>query len=58
MKSISPKVSIPVACSAIVTCVLYIASLAGVDVPSEVATALVTILIAIAGYFVVDPRRS
>jgi len=37
---------------------VWIASLAGVDVPLEVAGALTTILVAIAGYAVTDPRRS
>ncbi|MFZ9846308.1 MAG: hypothetical protein ACO3JT_09075 [Candidatus Nanopelagicales bacterium] len=58
MSNISPKVTAATAAAALVTIIVWIASLAGVDVPLEVAGALTTILVAIAGYAVTDPRRS
>jgi hypothetical protein len=58
MGNISNKVTAATAAAALVTILIWIASLAGVDVPLEVAGALTTILVAIAGYAVTDPRRS
>lgn len=58
MGSISPKTTAATAAAALVTILTWIASLAGVDVPLEVAGALTTILVAVAAYAVRDPRRS
>jgi Flp pilus assembly protein protease CpaA len=58
MGNISNKVTAATAAAALVTILIWIASLAGVDVPLEVAGALTTVLVAIAGYAVTDPRRS
>jgi hypothetical protein len=58
MGSISPKVTAATLAAAIVTLVVWLASLAGVDIPEVAQGAIVTILVAIAGYLVTDPRRS
>ena len=55
---ISPKVTAATAAAALVTILVWVASLAGIDVPTEVAGAVTTILVAIAGYMITDPRRS
>jgi len=56
--SISPKVTAATLAAALVTIIVWVASAAGVNVPLEVQGAIVTILVAIAGYLVTDPRRS
>ena len=55
---ISPKVTAATLAAAIVTLVVWLASLAGVDIPEVAQGAIVTILVALAGYLVTDPRRS
>ena len=56
--SISPKVTAATLAAALVTIIVWVASAAGVNVPLEVQGAVTTILVAIAGYLVTDPRRS
>lgn len=58
MRSVSPKVTAAAVASAIVTCLVWVASAAGIDVPLEVQGAVTTILVFVAGYLVSDPRRS
>ena len=58
MRSVSPKVTAAAVAAAIVTCLVWVASAAGVDVPLEVQGAVTTILVFVAGYLVSDPRRS
>ena len=58
MGNISPKVTAATLAAAIVTLVVWLASLAGVDIPEVAQGAIVTILVAIAGYVATDPRRS
>jgi hypothetical protein len=58
MRQISPKVAMSTLAAAIVTIIVWCVSLAGVEVPDLVQGALITIIVAIAGYVVTDPRRS
>ncbi len=58
MGNISPKVTAATIAAALVTIIVWVASAAGVTVPLEVQGAVTTILVAIAGYLVTDPRRS
>jgi type IV secretory pathway VirB2 component (pilin) len=58
MSNISPKVTAATIAAALVTIIVWVASAAGVTVPLEVQGAVTTILVAIAGYLVTDPRRS
>jgi len=58
MGNISPKVTAATIAAALVTIIVWVASAAGVNVPLEVQGAITTILVAIAGYLVTDPRRS
>lgn len=58
MRSISPKVTAATLAAALVTLIVWGASLAGVTIPVEAQGAITTILVAIAGYLVTDPRRS
>jgi len=58
MGNISPKVTAATIAAALVTIIVWVASAAGVNVPLEVQGAVTTILVAIAGYLVTDPRRS
>jgi hypothetical protein len=58
MSSISPKVTAAALAAAIVTIIVWGASLAGVEIPTVVQGAIITILVAAAGYFVRDPARS
>ncbi len=58
MGNISPKVTAATLAAAIVTLVVWLASLAGVDIPEVAQGAIVTILVALAGYLATDPRRS
>lgn len=55
--SVSPKVSMPVLAAAIVTLVVWLASLAGVTIPEVAQGALITVIVAVVGYVVADPRR-
>ena len=56
--SISPKVTAAALAAAIVTIIVWGASLAGVEIPTVVQGAIITILVAAAGYVVRDPARS
>jgi type IV secretory pathway VirB2 component (pilin) len=56
--NISPKVTAATIAAALVTVIVWVAAAAGVSVPLEVQGAVTTILVAVAGYFVTDPRRS
>jgi hypothetical protein len=58
MSNISPKVTAATIAAALVTIIVWVASAAGVTVPLEVQGAVTTIIVAIAGYLVTDPRRS
>jgi hypothetical protein len=58
MGNISNKVTAATLVAAIVTLVVWLASLVGVDIPEVAQGAIVTILVALAGYLVTDPRRS
>ena len=58
MSSISNKVVASTVAAALVTIIVWGASLAGLDIPEVVQGALITIIVAIAGYVVSDPRRS
>jgi Flp pilus assembly protein protease CpaA len=58
MSSISNKVAASTLAAAIVTIIVWAASLAGVDVPEVVQGAIITILVFVAGYMTTDPRRS
>ena len=55
---ISPKVTAAALAAAIVTIIVWGASLTGVEIPTVVQGAIITILVAAAGYFVTDPARS
>jgi hypothetical protein len=54
---ISPKVTAATLAAAIVTLVVWIARLAGVEIPEVAQGALITIIVALAGYLVRDPDR-
>lgn len=56
--TVSPKVTAAALAAALVTIIVWGASLAGVEVPTVVQGAIITILVAAAGYFVSDPARS
>lgn len=58
MKTVSPKVTAAAGAAAVGTIVVWLASLAGLDVPAGVETALVTLLTFAAGWLVRDPARS
>jgi Flp pilus assembly protein protease CpaA len=58
MSSISNKVVASTVAAALVTIIVWGASLVGLDIPEVVQGALITIIVAIAGYVVTDPRRS
>jgi len=58
MKNVSPKVAAATLAAALVTIIVWAASLAGVEIPEVVQGAIITILVALAGYFTTDPRRS
>ena len=58
MSTISNKVTAATLAAAIVTLVVWLASLAGVTIPEVAQGAIITIIVAIAGYVVTDPRRS
>ena len=58
MSSISNKVVASTVAAALVTIIVWGASLAGLDIPEVVQGALITIIVVIAGYVVTDPRRS
>lgn len=55
---ISPKVTAAALAAAIVTIIVWGASLAGVEIPTVVQGAIITVLVAAAGYVVRDPARS
>ena len=55
---ISPKVTAAALAAALVTIIVWAASLAGVEIPTVVQGAIITILVAAAGYVVRDPARS
>jgi Flp pilus assembly protein protease CpaA len=54
---ISPKVTAATLAAAIVTLVVWGASLTGVEIPEVAQGALITIIVALAGYLVRDPDR-
>jgi Flp pilus assembly protein protease CpaA len=54
---ISPKVTAATLAAAIVTLIVWGASLAGVEIPEVAQGALITIIVALAGYLVRDPDR-
>jgi Flp pilus assembly protein protease CpaA len=58
MSSISNKVVASTVAAAAVTIIVWGASLAGLEIPEVVQGALITIIVAAAGYLVTDPRRS
>lgn len=58
MSSISNKVAASTLAAAVVTILVWCASLAGIEVPELVQGALITILVFAAGYLTTDPRRS
>lgn len=58
MSNVSPKVAASTLAAALVTIIVWVASIAGVEIPELVQGALITIIVALAGYFVTDPRRS
>lgn len=55
---ISPKVTASTLAAAIVTLIVWGASMAGITIPVEAQGALTTLLVFAAGYAVTDPRRS
>ena len=55
---ISPKVTAAALAAALVTIIVWCASLAGVEIPTVVQGAIITILVAAAGHVVRDPARS
>lgn len=57
MKSVSPKVVASSVSAAAVCVICWLASQAGVDVPAEVAAALVVIATFAAGWIKTDPKR-
>ena len=58
MKNVSPKVAAATLAAALVTIIVWIASMFGVSIPSEAQGAITIILVALAGYFKTDPSRS
>jgi hypothetical protein len=54
---ISPKVTAATLAAAIVTLAVWLAGIAGVEIPEVAQGALITIIVAIAGYLVRDPDR-
>jgi len=58
MSTISNKVTAATLAAAASTLIVYGASLAGVEIPTVVQGAIITILVAAAGYVVRDPARS
>jgi Flp pilus assembly protein protease CpaA len=57
MRSISNKVTAATLAAAIVTLVVWVAGMAGVDIPEVAQGAIITIIVAAAGYLVRDPDR-
>lgn len=58
MHNVSPKVLASTLAAALVTILVWAASAAGVDVPTEVQGAITTILVFVAGYLKLDAARS
>jgi hypothetical protein len=58
MKNVSPKVAAATLAAALVTLIVWIASMLGVSIPTEAQGAITVILVALAGYFKTDPSRS
>jgi hypothetical protein len=58
MKNVSPKVAAATLAAALVTLIVWIASMLGVSIPTEAQGAITIILVALAGYFKTDPSRS
>ena len=58
MSNLSPKVVASTLAAAIVTIIVWVANAAGVNVPTEVQGAIITILVFVAGYVKLDPARS
>jgi Flp pilus assembly protein protease CpaA len=57
MGTISNKVTAATLAAAIVTLVVWLAGLAGVEIPEVAQGAIITILVAVAGYVTRDPDR-
>lgn len=55
---VSPKVTAATIAAAVVSLVVWGASIAGVDVPVEAQGALTVLLVFVAGYLKVDPART
>lgn len=53
----SPKIILGGAAGAVVTILVWLASLASLTVPAEVAAAAVVVVTAVVGYLVPDPAR-
>jgi hypothetical protein len=58
MHNISPKVAAATLAAALVTLIVWIASMLGVSIPTEAQGAITIILVALAGYLKNDPSRS
>jgi hypothetical protein len=58
VKNISPKVTSSTLAAAIVSILVWIASAAGIDLPIEVQGAILVIVVFLAGYLKMDPKRS
>jgi len=57
MGSISNKVTAATLAAAIVTLIVWVAGMAGVDIPEVAQGAIITIIVAAAGDLVRDPDR-
>ena len=55
--AVSPKVIGSTIAAAVVTILVWIAGMFGLDVPDGVQVATTTILVFVAGYWVTDPAR-
>jgi hypothetical protein len=58
MKNVSPKVASSAIAAAVVSILVWVAQLAGLDLPIEIQGALMVIVVFLAGYLKTDPRRS
>lgn len=57
MGNISPKVTAATLAAALVTIIVWVSSILGLEIPTVVQGAITTILVALAGYVAIDPRR-
>ena len=58
MKNVSPKVASSAIAAAVVSILVWLGQLAGVELPLEIQGALLVIVVFLAGYLKTDPRRS